>query len=206
MTYTPYKSMTQTLSLGSIELCKIQDDADYIWYDNTNNKWYKHKAIGKATISAPSAITVYQGQYWASIGKPLDSAMYNKFSAIRILCECAHYSTNNTERFSYRNTAATSWGIMLDSTDTIEDIAPKINGKTYYYQLLNPVEEEITDTTLIGQLNNLRKFQTYKNITIITVTPASGNPAILDGTYWVDEDMSLNDRVTALENRVALLE
>lgn len=44
-TYEPHQGKEFPLDLGSIELCKIGDYQDYIFKEN--NKWYKHKVIGK---------------------------------------------------------------------------------------------------------------------------------------------------------------
>ena len=44
------------------------------------------------------------------------------------------------------------------------------NPLTVYYQLANPTTTEITDTTLINQLNQLLEAKTYKNTTNIEGT------------------------------------
>ena len=51
-------------------------------------------------------------------------------------------------------------------------------GATVYYILSTSIEEEITDPTLISQLNELKKLHTYKGTTNIYTVTEGLNPTL----------------------------
>lgn len=130
--YVPYQGQLYTLSLGSIELCKIGNYQDYSYKNNNDNKWYKHETIKKITdTSGSTGITIN-----------------DMISDGTIL--------------SYYGGTVSGKTITYDSA---------ISGtNTIYYPLATPNDIEITDTTLISQLEAIEKATSYKGTTHIYST------------------------------------
>ena len=165
-TYTPYGTTP-------IELNKIGTYQDYFYKEN--NKWYLHKETGKVVlngsetyeyISSKGGFTIPSNQPVFSLRK---TSVYNGY--------CNNFKVNTTD---------TTWvavnycGWNNTNVFWIKDdgnIATNINdfktwlsthNTTIYYVLATPTNTEITDTTLISQLNALYKAYTYKNKTNIS--------------------------------------
>lgn len=203
-TVTPYvdhkgKTVNLTLPEG-MELRSIPDTnyRDYFYKNESDGKWHYYKAIKQGTIDAANAITEYNGSYWVAFYKPEDSIMYGDFKTYRLLCECGRYASVFNTPYSYQTSVSTNRiGFIVKSTDTIEDIRPKINGKSYYYPLKEPIDTEITDSTLLAQLKELEKTQTYKNITHI-ITSSDGLAPDLDIVYYKDLNVILDNLNNAI--------
>ena len=167
-----------------IELCKIGDYHDYFY--KSGSKWYLHKEIGKVVLNGTeewkqsgvaSAVhninlpdmlpvannnTVYNngisdqfknGATYQQLTTGTYSNYYNRMSA----------TNDKYMSFSYEFTTTTaSWKNWLTT-----------HNLTTYYVLETPIDEEITDTTLITQLNALYNAYTYNDTTNISQTNAN---------------------------------
>lgn len=77
-------------------------------------------------------------------------------------------------------------------------------GATVVYKLATPVTTEITDSTLLAQLETIINLKTYKKITNIESTGADLAP-VIEFDYYKSIS-SLEDRIEILEAQMALLE
>ena len=149
-----------------IELCKIGEYQDYIYKSGGN--WYKHKTIGKGTITSVNSVgTSSAGIKYAALG-----TVNNSISASKLYCSNYVYSTTATINNAIRLTATQTEGVsnllVYDNrfTDTTTALN-YLNGLNYYHPLATPIEEAITDETLIEQLNNFYYASSYEEQTNI---------------------------------------
>lgn len=209
--YEPYQEQTQLLSLGDIELCKIEDLKDCIeeniddWYKN--EKVQKYQLTGNETIAVPTT-PVSDGISAYRIILP--SSMMNK-----------EYCMGYSNRFRFV-TNSSEWLANTDSQSMVlvkfnsqvamyirikTELAPNIaslreyfknNETIVYYPKASADKIPITDPTLISQLNELKKLHTYKGTTNIYTVTEGLNP-ILKVTYKKNrseqnmETLSLDD-------------
>lgn len=184
-TYEPYQSQSYPISLGSTELCKIGDSQDYIY--KSGDDWYVHKTCGKTLITGGATEDwSYSSGSSGQFRLPLTGGYYSSNSEA-ILAYCDYYlsvawdsvslydyamTSFQANRLIFRNTAITSldaWKTWLSS-----------HNMTVYYALATPTDTQITDATLVGQLDALAEAKSYNNQTDIIVTAAGENlPAIL---------------------------
>lgn len=184
--WEPYQGSTYPLSLNNIELCKIGNYQDYIY--KKDNKWYKHKVISKRICYPTGVALKLEGTTKAYLFCSLnDALMSGKFYREKGFCDISY---NNIIGSMYGDKDAYGWNIEKDDSfnnnnfnirfdkekfpnlDTIKNYF-KDKGVTFYYILATPTEEEITDTTLISQLNALEKAVSYDDTTNISQTNAN---------------------------------
>jgi len=164
-TYEPYKAQVYPINLGSIELNALGTYKDYFHKDN--GKWYLHKAIGSQVGStAPnSSGTASSGAY-----------RYN-YATVTRFKEYTEAQGGASSHFTYNINYNAPSGNFYNTGGNIIffcDIAPadigawaQENKPIFYGILATPTETEITDTTLISQLNALSKAKTYDGSTTI---------------------------------------
>ena len=180
-TATPYKEFWQ------IELAKISTYKDKIY--NDGGKWFKHKEIGKLLLNGSQTITLagsgvrrFNANY-TSLG--ITNILEGTTSAINStykMCDHFIYDTSNSvwgNYYLYNN-----WLVLFDSGSVIADATALAswftnNNTTIYYILATPIEEEITEPTLINQLNAI-KFgaESYYGQTNIMVTSEELQPTL----------------------------
>lgn len=166
------QSQTYPINLGSMELCKIGDYQDYLYKDN--GKWYKYGAIGKLTITSISDVgTASTGIKYALV-RGVSSASASSFIYCSNYVNATSAANNNSIRFSGTNLYVYD-NRLTDYTTALN----LLNGLEYYCVLATPTSTEITDTTLIEQLDNLEKAYSYNTQTNISQTNAD-KPFILD--------------------------
>ena len=189
--YIQHKSQVFPLTLGDIELCKIGDYADYIY--RNGSKWFKRSYVGKKIFTS-SDITRYErngnGIYQYRTEKnnlsdlkvnpdpfPLLGVAYcNRFKKLETANEMTEVgftlSGNKEMVFNAEQKTLAEFKTWIDSNQTI-----------LYYQLATPTDTEITDTTLIAQLNALENAMLYEGITNISITGDNLTP-IIDLDVW----------------------
>lgn len=194
--YMPYQGQTYPISLGTLELCKIGDYQDYIWTDG--EKWYKREYVGRYIISDISLFS------WSSDRNRLYISAANLASLGVNLVPPANNSTPllaYSDRFSaygftagYAAEATTINAVFMSGSGTLSFRSPAwgnngttarelLTGTTFYYALASPTDEEITDATLISQLNALLEGGSYNYQTNIVVSAADPNlPGLLQVT------------------------
>jgi hypothetical protein len=184
-TYEPYQSTTYPINLGSMELCKIGDYQDSIVKDN--GKWYLNKQIGKVVLDGSenwSLSTSYNAySFWKTntdlgtvdgrVPKICDNFLYTtqsfNIAPKPSLCE----NTGATNMFVFKTDGSygqttQEWKTWLSTHNTI-----------VYYPLATPTYEEITDSTLISQLEAIKL--SYNEQTNIS-QENNDKPFILDVT------------------------
>ena len=184
--YVEHQSGNYPLTLGDIELCKIGDYADYIY--KADGKWFKRSYIGKKIFDGTE-----------TIGKSSNTSA-DIFSYTSGITDTSGTSETKCNYLVYKNTndigscrKHNNFIYLIPyayGTATIEEFKTTLatlyaNGNPYivYYILATPTDTEITDTTLIAQLNALENAQLYEGITNISITGDNLTP-ILDIDYW----------------------
>lgn len=161
--YVPHQEQNLPLTLGNIELNKIDTAQDYFY--KKNNKWYLHKEIMKRTITNVSSVgTASSGIQYASMGS-ISNVKSNSF----VYCPNYINSTDATKNNSIRMAVATLLVYDNRFSDT-ETALSLLNGLEYYHIMATPTETEMTDTTLINQLEATLQARSYDDITYITST------------------------------------
>ena len=169
--YTPHQEQNYRVSLGTLELCKIGTYEDYIYKDS--GKWYVNK---KTVLLEPNDLNI------AIYGSGTDNYFYRLlFSNITAidssLSLCTHYkqtsiTTSNTNQgfHNYANEIRVRYGIE----QTPSDFKTWLTNNDVKFLLIRgtPINIEITDTTLISQLEALENAVSYEDQTNISQTNA----------------------------------
>ena len=174
--YTPHKEQVLPLTLGNIELCKIGDYQDYFYKES--NKWYLHKEIEKEVLNGTQNIAKNDSDssnylYYMNLGtrKIGGTVLSNKLTYKTLGqinggndVDTVGISTLSTSRLFYFNL-----GYYL-TVNTVAGVNSYLTGNniTVYYQLEEPVNTEITDTTLISQLEAINNALSYEEQTNIS--------------------------------------
>ena len=180
--YVPYQGQSYPLSLGSLELAKIGNYQDYIWTDG--EKWYKHAEIGKVVFDGSDSRTwslSSTGNFF--ITPQADALTVNTSVTGPLLCD---YYEADTRSHLYN--ATVDFGIALGNQSgqifirnkniaTVEDFTTWLSAHntTLYYALATATDEEITNETLIAQLNALSGATAYRGRTHIISTAGSSD-------------------------------
>lgn len=177
--YTPYVSQSYPISLGETKLCKIGDYQDYIYKDN--KKWYKYNAIGKVIVDGSEGwlkSNMYQGSFYLSNNNPKYNGLVIPYSDLY----CNYFTRANISSSSQISSNYTQGTCFIEKSNGVLDFwydngTSSISDWTNwlethniitYFPLATPTATEITDTTLINQLNNLEKAISYENQTNIS--------------------------------------
>jgi len=154
-----------------IELCKIGTYQDYIY--KSGNKWYKHKVVEKTKIDGSftnyisvsnRTITTRFGicHLMSNASNPLLCNRFSYTSTIYAQDVQGCWWAGGTEEilyFSVPNSIATT---KQEFKDWLLD-----NNLSLYYPLTEPIEEEITNESLIAQLEELQRIDMYDDLTYV---------------------------------------
>lgn len=179
---------TEYFPYYNYELCKIGDYQDRIYKEN--DKWYVEKKIGKVVLNGTENWNVnktgtvnwfYQLQNAVS-NFNYDSDHSTYLSNIGIKGNVGNTTTTQgvyilsngglRVRYGTEDTVA-NWKSFLTTTNM-----------ELYYPLLTPTTTEITETTLLSQLNALKNATLISGTNEITQTP-SDLPFILNFKYYM---------------------
>ena len=185
--YQPYSHQTKPLNLGSLELCKIGTYQDYIY--RANGKFYKHSDI-KKTENVENLFggfaTGGDGRKYVLVSKSNLSMPTGTYSDLRIYCNKFNFQTVVANRlpgqFLTNSNNANVQFIVDDTYTSIDQVKDNIKNVTAYCALETPTETEITDTTLINQLNEIYELKQYQDTTIITINDINNFDILLDGS------------------------
>ena len=147
-----------------IELNKIGTYQDYIY--KNGGKWYVHKETASVDMGTLTYQTDNGGVYFYS------SVSGKGRTNFDLLCTCytVTTSTNTSGMTDYQIKGQTSGAYIFikDSRYTVAtDLKTALSGQTLKYNLATATNTEITDTTLINQLNNIEKAYSYNGTTNI---------------------------------------
>jgi len=174
ITYTPTVHYTP-YGTTPIELNKIGTYQDYIY--KNGGKWYVHKEIGKQVVN------------YAPTGSGTSTTGAYRYAVTSQFKSYTEANVGLSSHFLYNVNYNAPSGCFYNSTSTIIffcDIAQaditrwvQANQPTFYGVLSTPTNTEITDTTLINQLNNIEKAYSYNGTTNI-LQVSNDNPFVLE--------------------------
>ena len=173
------------INLGNLELCKIGNYQDYLF--KRNGKWYVHKAIGKKVVTSSEILAQtdsYSKVRYFKFNKNTDDIDYNKYNNADIYYTSAKnvknvYNYDNEDMIGKISPQAENirYWLGFPKGTTLAQAKEKLVGSILYYILATPTEEEITDTSLIAQLDNLHTAE-LQETSYINSTPAKEYPYI----------------------------
>lgn len=168
--YEPYQGANYSVNLpNGMELCKIGDYQDYIYKDNGN--WYKYNAIGKIIFDG--------SENWAkSTITNVDRYRVNNNLCLNNASSLCNYfiksGTGNYDVGKWANNANVQifFNFAPYGTTTLEDWKTWVSthNLVLYQPLVTPTTTQITDTTLISQLEAIESAMSYENQTNISQT------------------------------------
>ena len=163
-TYTPYGTTP-------IELCKIGTYEDYFYKDN--GKWYLHKDIRKYTFTGNEPFRISGNAFQTSTIFPSGVATRTSDDfAYMDTYKYAYYSssvTSNIKNYEFSWSGGKLMTIKNDNYENIDDFIASLKDDILYFPLNSPTNTEITDSTLISQLENIYNWAlSYKDQTNIS--------------------------------------
>jgi hypothetical protein len=189
-TFEAYKGQTYEINIGNIELCKIGDYKDRIYY--SSGKWYLEKNIGKVVLNGNeewNSETAYTGYYRYTFST-LEALNTNNGLNNRFTQRISQAHGGYEYLFIQTNNGAIHIQLLQSrlSSSSIADFKTWLsnNNVTVYYVLTTPTTTEITESnypTLYNQLNNIKL---YEGVNHITMTNESGLDVEFDITYYKD--------------------
>jgi hypothetical protein len=170
------QSQNYSINLGSIEYAKIGSAEDKIYRD-VNGDWYFEEHIAKKILngtenwlySSLSNDTITSAFVRGLGGKNLSTYMCNKFPYLTFI------SVYTTVEYCGTNGDAMRLGVFnsrLNTTD-LQGLKSWLsqNNIKVYFELATPTTTQITDTTLVSQLENIyQNAQSYNGTTNVTQT------------------------------------
>lgn len=178
-------STNYSINLGTLELCKIGDYQDYIYKNNGN--WYKKAKVVKMMLDGSETNYAYSDSGTGGIALvsfPINDMKSGDY--LEGLCDYFHNDKSGKALNSIRfgaNDKRIYFYISNTIFNSLNDFKTWLSthNTIVYYVLDTPTYTQITDTTLINQLNNLEKAMSYKNQTNISQVNAN-LPFILNVT------------------------
>ncbi len=204
--YVPYQEQTYPLSLGDKELYK--DEYPF----KKDGKWYWHKEYMKIILTG--------SEKFNQTSAGTNQERFDINLATLGVPKGLNPSKSYCNYFSLKQTITNTWGnyyitdyLVFNNNDTKMKSLDEFKNwlKNQYdngtpveivYQLATPIDEEITDTTLINQLEELSKAMTYKNVTNISSNAGSVKP-ILKVNYYQDLQTVINNLTAMVVNNAS---
>lgn len=185
--YVSHKEKDFIINFGNLEFCKIGNYADYLYKEN--NKWYKYGAIKKLILNGTENWTLEnsgQATFRYNInnfyyGTTMDNtnSYCNRFPVKTI--------TNSTTDYGiYGSGTGHYFRIRTETEMTVDNFKSWLssNNVILYHIPETPTITEITDATLIRQLNNIsNNIRTFEGVTNISSSSAGANPIINITTF-----------------------
>lgn len=187
--YEPYQGQEFPIDLGSIELAKVGTYQDRIYKDG--EKWYVEKQIGKVVLDGSESWQTLESQntentFYSATGA-IDSTIDRTDAGRAILCDNYTSITNlwggddvgvqafpkqsTGLRLRFRTANSTLSTVDIDGFKTWLSTHPT----TVYYALATPTTTEITNQTLIDQLEALASATLGYGVNNIWTEIATGN-------------------------------
>lgn len=159
------ESQSFTISLGSIELCKIGSYQDYIY--KNDGVWYIHKETGKIDLTSTTG-------WWKSGSHTIKNSLANlgitnihtTNQSLATEAKCNYFEATPTLPL-YQGSITVGFGISdgfyFSNNDwSLNDFNAFKTDHTVlvYYALANAINTAITNTALIDQLNAVHEWLT----------------------------------------------
>ena len=174
--YEPYREEEYKLSLGTIELCKIDNYQDYIYKENGN--WYKYEAVGEVTfigneswvMASATDVKRFVCNTLYNTVIPENQATVGSLLSDKFIARTANNTSSNVQGIAIGATG--KFVIYCEDTKNYNSTQFKEwlsnNNVTVYYALGTPTSIQITDPMLISQLEALDKVKGNNGTTITT--------------------------------------
>lgn len=190
------ESKTLPVSLGNIELCKLGNYQDYFYKES--NKWYLHKEIKKILLNGTEGWSVSNNVFYlTSISDYINSSgkicLSDKYTAINnTSVGTSAITQNNSICFFATNTNPRLY-IRDERFNNVKAFKAELskNNVKVYYPTTTPTDTEITDATLITQLEEISKTLSYQGQTNIT----SNTIVMFDVEAYQDLKIILNEKL-----------
>ena len=206
--YTHHAGQNAPLSLGNEEYY----EGDEIQISYVQKAGYK-KVIGANIVKNMGKVVLDGSENWTLATEKIITQVFllaGTMSNASSVGDClSNYFKNNVSGDAEK--IAIGYGnlyvaINKTTASTVEDFKTWLSthNTEIVYKLATPVTTEITDQTLLAQLETLINMKTYKEVTNIDLTGEDLAP-VLDCDYYKSIS-SLEDRIEILEAQVALLE
>lgn len=191
----------QYISDNPIELCKISTYQDYI--TGSPDNWKVHKEIGKVVLDGSegwglnaTGTNTYRFRVeqtnldsaklgFCSNNQWIVTGFSNDNQLVGILDSYIYYRINKSiiDSIQSGNTTTDKFKIWMSTNNAI-----------CYTSLITPTETDITDTTLISQLNELYEMYSYNGQTNISAIPTGDNALmILDVSVFGDSSVTVTN-------------
>ena len=181
-TYGPYQSATYTVNLGSTELCKIGNYQDYIY--KSGDDWYVGSSDEEWIVTNSGQANFFYRYRFINYNTSSPLGVSNNFVFANIVNATTNPGfmlvNNNQVRFrtNFAELSIDEWRVWLSTHNT-----------TVYYPLATPTDTQITDATLIGQLNAVNNATLPTPVATISVTADGTNlPGPLKISYYGEEE------------------
>lgn len=209
-TYEPYKSQVYPINLGSIELNALGTYKDY--FHKTNGKWYLHKETGTADIGSltwSKGSTSYYMNDLASVFKiPLQTETPEIKSSIGMIPKSSNAVSGvvGSNEVYINSSGLLVYYFSMTKYASATEFMNAMKGQTMIYQA-KPTETEITNSTLISQLNAISKAKTYDGSTTIVQEGTDAQfklsmpvPTEITSEYFGEPIITVNDVGTIVWN------
>ena len=139
------------------------------------------------------------GELGTAISNKLQRATYTDLYSGSVLNGISTYTTNAL------GLVVRVEGISVTTKEEINTWLSN-NNIDVWYALATPTYTEITDTTLIAQLENILKMHTNKNVTNGWIEPTGTNAQGGMVLVYRKDLQTITDKIDSLEARISLLE
>lgn len=178
-----------------IELAKIGTYQDYIW--NDDGTWKIHKEVGKVVLDGTEA-----GWFWTAAQTRIATLKTNIGDMVQpttgdtvIQAISTHFTAKTEGQFF----ATGADGVMCITTGGYFNLRDSLwtslataqswlasNNPTVYYTLATPTDTEITDDTLLAQLNTISEL--YGGVNHISLVPSAGAQGTMAVSYATESE------------------
>lgn len=166
--YAEYKGNEFYFDFSNLELSKIGDYQDRLY--KKNGKWYKEEKIKKIIFNGDEDFVVSNSS--------TDDILVVAYNGVNLLSgygKCSHFALADEIKVSNCMTYNNNWSLRfcMDKTKyaTIDDFKTWLsNNNVIFYGInINTQKIEITDATLIEQLNAILNSSSFENNTVATL-------------------------------------
>lgn len=173
--YEPHQEKTFLLNIGDMELCKRGNAEDFFFKNTTDNLyynsdlvengWYKYEAIGKVIGSSQFNSNGIDDNRVGLITQTL-----NIEANLLDLSQMTYCNLLTTTQRNYSGLNGTTAGnkirvyVSTKYASTFAEAKQLLEDIIIYYVQLTPTYTQITDTTLISQLEEISKFKCYYGV------------------------------------------
>lgn len=172
--YVPYvEPQNYPINLGNIELCKIGDYQDYLYKENGN--WYKYETIKKIILNGTEKWDIANNVFYCfsydDYAISNNIPFCNRYKGVINKYGTAQVTTNNTIAFN-RSISASRVFIRDERYTEVSDLKNELsnNNAIVYYVGISSASTQITDETLISQLDAIENAMSTIDATTTTQT------------------------------------